>query len=141
MVNRLLVGDYGDGTFGIKLSLPGSDVTSADAQHLVFDSKWAGAASVHVTGVSTIGSTVTFPTMGYIPCAIVSAYSSSTTLCPFWTQNVPETTRWTTAYTTKVSDGVPYSINTSSITFLPTPSGFTATYSTVRYVILRVAGN
>lgn len=124
----------------MKLSVPGVDVTQANPQQLVFDSKWAGTASIHQTGVASIGQTVFFTALSYIPAAIVSVFSGNQVVEAFWTQNNPETTRWAPEYETKVASGAPYIITSNYIQFTPPPSGFPQHYSTVRYAILRVPG-
>ena len=141
MVQRLLIGKYADGvTYGMKLSVPAQDVLTTTGENLIFDTTWAGAGSIHQTGVTTVGTTITFPTMSYIPMVFAVAYSGSTTVDPFWTNQYPETYRWANNYTTKVASGVPYTVTTSSLTFLSIPTGFTAHYSTVRYYIFRIQG-
>lgn len=139
MTQRLLVGRYPDGTDGMKLSVPGTSVLTADAQHLIFDSAWAGMASVHQSGTTTVGSTISFPALSYIPMVNASAYSGSTVLNPFWSANNPDTTRWSGSYDSRVSGGTPFVVTTSTLTFVSPPSGFTGTYTTVRYLIYRIA--
>ncbi len=140
MTHRLLIGNYGDGTYGMKLSMPGYSVLTAESDKMVFDSKWIGAGNIHQTGVSTIGSTVTFPNMSYIPMAIISPYSGSNAYNAYWTNNNPYSNRWSTSYETKVAEGAPYIITTNSIHFLSPPSGYTNQYTYLRYVIFKLPG-
>lgn len=140
MVNRLLVGDYGDGYHGMKLSIPGVNVQTANDQQLIFDTKWLGAGSILYTGVSTMGATVSFPALSYIPMAAVMAYSGSESLYPFYGTMNPDTYRWSNSYETRVSSNVPYYVTNSSITFISNPSGWTQHYTNVRYSILRLPG-
>lgn len=141
MANRLLVGDYGDGYHGMKLSIPGVNVLTANDQQLIFDTKWIGAGSILYTGTSTMGSTVSFPTMSYVPMAAVMAYNGSNSIYPFYGMNNPEGQRWDLTYETRVSSHVPYYVTNNSITFIPQPSGWTAHYTYVRYSILRLPGS
>jgi hypothetical protein len=141
MAQRLVIGKYADGvTYGMKLSIPGTDVLSADPDDLIFDSTWAAAGSVHQTGVTTIGSTIAFPSLSYRPMLLAIAYSGSSTIDPFWTNQYPETYRWSTSYTTRIASGPIYIVTTSSLTFPSVPSGFTQHYTNVRYYIFRIPG-
>lgn len=56
MVNRVLIGDYGGGTYGIRLSKPGFDVTTAlDPERLAFDSSWKDGAVIYRVGTAVTG--------------------------------------------------------------------------------------
>jgi hypothetical protein len=142
MVQRLLLGKYNDGTtYGARMSVPGANVLTATGENLIFDTQWIGAGTIHVTGVTTIGTTISFPTMNYIPMVFAVAYNGSSTIDPFWTNQYPDNYRWANNYTTRIASGVPFRVTTSQLQFFSTPSGFTQHYTNVRYYIFRVQGS
>ena len=143
MVNRLLLGKYNDGvTYGMKLSIPGHDVMTAVGDKLIFDTQWLGSGAVHQTGVTTMGNSVAFPSMGYIPMAYAVTYGGSGQVFDsYWTERYPESRRWATDYTTRVAAGALYTITTNTISFPTLPSGFTPNWVNVRYFIFRIQGS
>lgn len=68
MARRVLIGDFGDGTMGLKISLPGYDVLmddDQDANKFSFNSEWQDIARPVLVGTATpandllSGSTIT----------------------------------------------------------------------------------
>lgn len=139
MVDRLIIGKRNDNTYGLDLSMPGVDVHSATNSQMIFSSRWTASNVVHQTGTMTRGSTVTFPTLAYIPLATVLIADSGVI-------NVvqSETVNWF---------GSPYNVNQDwSVQYINQPI-FTVTTSSIkienigpasftsaRYVIFRVPG-
>lgn len=72
MVKRVLIGQFPDGGYGIRVSQPGYDVTSnpVDNEKLIFNSDWQSALPVHAVGTIAVNNntvTQTFADLGYIP--------------------------------------------------------------------------
>ena len=145
MTGRLILGKFGDGvTYGFRLSVPGVEVLTGGEEDMVLSSKWAGALSVHASGISSIGATVSFPTLSYIPLVMaisVTPASGKATGIPYWTEKNPESAyRTLFDYETRVASGCLFRVNTSSITFVAAKSGFTPHYSQVKYFVYRIPG-
>ncbi len=144
MVGRLLLGKFNDGsTYGARLSVPGVEVLTAAQASLIFSTEWAGSLAVHAAGITTIGSTVAFPSMGFIPLVMALHVNTSVGACfgvPFWTQNNPDTRRVANNYETRTASGCMFTVTTSSVTFAAAKSGFTSHYSSVKYLIFRIPG-
>lgn len=142
MVNRLLLGRYNNGTtYGMKLSIPGHDVLTAEGDKLIFDTQWLGAGTIHQTGVTTIGNVVNFPPLSYIPMVYSITYGGTgQTFDAYWTERYPESRRWATEYTTRYTAGLVYQVNAGSIYYPPLPSGFTTPATNVRYFVFRIPG-
>lgn len=72
MPKRVLIGQFPDGGYGLRVSQPGYDVTSnpVDNEKLIFSSDWQSVLPVHAVGTIVVNnSTVSqsFPDLGYIP--------------------------------------------------------------------------
>jgi hypothetical protein len=73
MVNRVLLGAFADGGYGLRVSQAGYDVTSnpVDNEKLIFNSDWPAVLPVYVTGSVSLTAgqtqTITYPALGYVP--------------------------------------------------------------------------
>lgn len=73
MANRVAMGSA-RGAFGLYISKPGFDVTTCAASDLTFDSGLGHMGSVIISGTATVGQTIYFPAMSYVPLAHSYAY-------------------------------------------------------------------
>ena len=89
MIARVVIGDLGGGSIGMRSSLPGYDVLtrgpSDDTQFLSFSSNWTSSLKVLQTGVGVVGSqqgplltTIPYPSQGYYPVTEMRRLSGST---------------------------------------------------------------
>lgn len=76
-VNRVIMGRYPDGTYGIKVSKPGNDVTTAAGKDLIFNSNQNVLKVVHsgdfvlTHPAGTASVTATFAhNLGYVPAVL-----------------------------------------------------------------------
>lgn len=73
MTKRVLIGQFPDGGYGLRVSQPGYDVTSnpPDNEKLVFNSDWPAVLPVYKTGSKSLYAgetyTETYTDLGYIP--------------------------------------------------------------------------
>lgn len=66
----MLKGDLGGGAFGMRVSLPGFDVTTEPlgSSNISFDTRTNEMGTVIASGLATVGgAAVVFPTMPYVP--------------------------------------------------------------------------
>jgi hypothetical protein len=85
---RVVIGKQGDGTFGLRIALPGFDALTDDANDsnkFSFNSDWADLVKVHAIGTFTLSSssstvpvTVVIPTLSYIPTMDIRLISGNT---------------------------------------------------------------
>lgn len=88
MTNRVRLGAFNAGGFGLRVSSPGYDVNTVpvDNTKLVFNSDWAEMATEFLTFSITVPpatpstpqlTTVTYPDLGYVPFMIAQINTSS----------------------------------------------------------------
>src|SRR6478672_13335743 len=85
MTNRVLLGRFPDGNYGLRVSAPGYDVYSnpVNDENLLFNSDWSTLFPIYQRGTFTCygdmyysySADATFPNLGYIPF-IVASFSS-----------------------------------------------------------------
>lgn len=140
MVDRVVIGQRNDGTFGIDLSIPGVSVHSASMKEMIFSSRWPHSSVVHQTGYVSRGSTIVFPALSYIPLAlvvvadngVVSAVRAETY---HWFQPpYYKDVGWVEKYVTQPI----FHVTASSLKILSTYGD--ATFSLARYIIFRIPG-
>lgn len=139
MTDRTLMGLRLDASYGLDISLPGFDVKTADDDELSFSTNWSTTGTIHQVGTLGRGDTASFPTLSYIPAAMVWRIDGSTIVGAQY----HETAGWPTpssgespAYS--IWEPV-FSITDSDIT-LPEEVSSSDDY-TAKYVIFRIPGN
>jgi hypothetical protein len=76
MTNRVLLGKFPDGGYGLRVSVPGYDVRSnpVDNELLVFNSDWANTLPILISGSAYVSPSsfmrINFPSLGYTPFAM-----------------------------------------------------------------------
>ena len=140
MVDRLLMGTRNDGSVGLDLSVPGVDVHTATPTQMIFSSKWPYSSVVHQTGTMTRGSTITFPTLAYIPLAAVLIGDGGvinlidSTQINWYGSPFNINQDWSVQY---INQPI-WHVTTSSLTVVSTYGS--ATFTSARYVIFRIPG-
>jgi hypothetical protein len=72
MVQRVLIGKFPDGGYGLRVSEPGYDVTTnpVNNERLVFSSDWEALLPIHAVGTISVNNstaTASYADLGYIP--------------------------------------------------------------------------
>ena len=69
MVQRVLLGKFPDGGYGLRVSQAGYDVTSnpVDNEKLVFNSDWPEVLPIYAKGYSVNNGSTAYPDLGYVP--------------------------------------------------------------------------
>jgi hypothetical protein len=131
MVNRVLIGPRADGSSGLDVSLPGFEVVGAAPANLSLSSKWGGAASIHQSGVVTTNTTISFPTLPYIPLVMVLIVNPSANSITYWQY-------WGPIGGDYAVDPM-FDVTTSSLTIRSSPVVNGSIYR-VRYIIFNIQG-
>lgn len=127
MAPRARLGKQSDGTFGLRCSLPGVNVSTADPNGygFSFDSDWTNIAKIALTGTANIaGGTLPVagtPTIvphgaGYAPFFEARILNGSTIN--------DDTVALSSVFTSNKFSGVPAVVDASNITFNQQASGF-----------------
>jgi len=80
MANRVVLGKRNNGDYGLFISPPGVDATTASDGDLAFSTTWTQAASIHAEGLISLDSNpgwVSFPALPYTPHVIAGWYDSN----------------------------------------------------------------
>lgn len=151
MAPRARLGKQSDGTFGLRCSLSGNNVSSADPNGpgFSFSSDWANIVKIALTGtVNVAGGTLP---VGGLPATVPHGVGYA----PFFEARIlsgsaiyDDTVSLSGAFTSNKFSGVPAVVDTSNITFNPQASGFASggfqpfiAYSAIYVVYLIPIGN
>lgn len=151
MAPRARLGKQSDGTFGLRCSLPGNNVSSADPNGpgFSFDSDWANIVKIALTGTANIAG-------GTLPVAgTPTVVSHGVGFAPFFEARLlsgsvinDDTVNLSNVFTSNRFSGVPAVVDTSNITFNQQASGFASGgfqpfigYSVIYVVYLIPIGN
>ncbi len=70
-MKRTVLGRRSNGSYGLYISKSGKDVDAiSDPEDFVFNSDLGAAAVIHASGVATLGSTIFFPSLPYVPVVL-----------------------------------------------------------------------
>lgn len=151
MAPRARLGQQSDGSFGLRCSLPGNNVSSADPNGpgFSFSSSWTNIAKIAMTGTANIaGGTLTVngtPTivphgLGFAPFFEARLLSGSVIN--------DDTVALSSVFTSNKFSGVPAVVDASNITYNQQASGFASgglqpfiAYSVLYVVYLVPIGN
>lgn len=68
MAKRTILGKNNQNNYGLYISKTGVDVDTASLpEHYAFNSDWVTGCVIHASGTMSMGSTIYFPTLPYIP--------------------------------------------------------------------------
>ncbi len=96
MTHRILLGNLGDGNYGLKISTPGNDVTSTSLDNMLIDTSssfsrvvtrgtlvfGAGGSSTQTASIPTVGTTAPLVLFRYM-----ELYLGDTYIFPMYTDN------------------------------------------------------
>lgn len=83
MIQRLILGKFADGGYGLRVSVAGYDVNTnpVDNEKLIFNSDWAATFSIASEGTFSVVDnsvhSITIPDLGYIPFFFCTAFVTS----------------------------------------------------------------
>lgn len=151
MAPRARLGKQSDGTFGLRCSLPGVNVSTADPNGFgfSFDSDWTNIAKIALTGTASVAGG-TLP-VGGTPTVV----SHGLGFAPFFEARLlsgsvinDDTFSLSGTVTNNKFSGAPAVVDTSNITFNPQASAFASggfqpfiAYSVIYVVYLIPVGN